>query len=87
MILLMLSYKNNKIEKIGEISMFKSFEHILKIGVSICFALLISVLLVESIVNYNDPNHIEEAYLAFPSAIITSIAAYYVTQRIIKHFK
>jgi ABC-type transport system involved in multi-copper enzyme maturation permease subunit len=87
MILLMLSYKNNKIEKIGEISMFKSFEHILKIGVSICFSLLIPVLLVESMVNYNDPNHIEQTYLAFPAALVTFVVAYYVTHKIVKHFK
>jgi hypothetical protein len=67
--------------------MFKSFEHILKIGVSICFSLLIPVLLVESMVNYNDPNHIEQTYLAFPAALVTFVVAYYVTHKIVKHFK
>lgn len=86
LVLLFISFNNNKFEKLNEICMFKSFEYILKIGVATCFALLFAVIFGSSF-SYNTINPIEDAYVAGPVAIITFIVAYLITDKIIKYFK
>lgn len=80
--LLFISFKNNSFEKINELCMFKSFEYILKIGVSVCFTLLITTIAVDT-----NAHTIEDAYIAAPTAFITLIVTYILTNKIIKYFK
>lgn len=80
--LLILTFLNNKLEKTDQICMFKPFEYILKIGVSVCFALLVTPIFVET-----NPHTIEDAYIASPVALTTLILFYFITHKIIKYFK
>lgn len=82
LLFLLLAFSNNKLEKTDQVCMFLAFEYILKIGVSICFALLITPIAVET-----NSHTIEDVYIAGPTALITLVVAYFITHKIIKYFK
>lgn len=83
--LIIIAFKNNDFEKNGYVSMFKPLEYVLKIGVSVCFGMLISIIILLNLISKE--KNVYMPTIGIITFIISGIIVYFITHKLIEKSK